>query len=287
MKRKTFFQFTTPSLLLMLLLMVFPLLTAAWLSLHFVTFRNLTTPEFIGLRNYVEVLGDARFWQSLLFTLQFIAITVPLQIALGFAIALLLDQVGKRMRGFYFSALLLPYIVVPVVSTLMFRQLFDPSGLMNWVLRNLLGIRFFYSEASVKTLIMVHGVWYATPFALIVLFAGLQTLPLEQLEAAAIDGANRLQQIRHVTLPHLSSLFSFVALIGIMDAYRVFDSVFVLSQQNPIYRAETLMVYNFQVALVFQRIGTANAMAILTVIGLLIVLIPFLLRTYREQTRGY
>ncbi len=284
MKRKVFYQFSAPSNILMLLLMVFPLVMAIWLGLNFLTFRNINDPQFIGLRNYAEVLTDPRFWQAFQFTMLFIAITVPAQMLIGFLIALLLDQTSTWLRGIYLSAFLLPFIVVPVVGTLMFRQLFEPSGLMAWFFREIIGQRFIFDEFSVKTLIIVHGIWYVTPFAIITLFAGLQTLPQDLLEAASIDGATWLQKIRHVVIPHLQSLFVLIALISIMDAYRVFDSVFVMTEQNPIYKADTIMVYNFDVALSVQRLGKANAMAVLTVVGILVVLIPFLYRTYKEQT---
>ncbi|RME53903.1 MAG: sugar ABC transporter permease, partial [Caldilineae bacterium] len=156
MDRKTFYQFTSPSIVIMLALMIAPLGMAIWLGFHFMTFRNINTPEFVGLRNYLEVLADPQFWQSFWFTMQFILITVPVQILLGFFVALLLDQTSSRIRGFYLSAMLLPFIVVPVVGTLMFKQLFEPSGLVYWFFRNVLGHRFILTEQSVKTLIMVH-----------------------------------------------------------------------------------------------------------------------------------
>ena len=93
-----------------------------------------------------------------------------------------------------------------------------------------------------------------------------------------------MQKIWYVVLPHLRSLFVFIALIGIMDAYRVFDSIYVLTKQNPLFKADTVMYYNFKVALSFGQFGKANAMAMLTVIGIFVVLIPFLVTTYRQQT---
>lgn len=98
-----------------------------------------------------------------------------------------------------------------------------------------------------------------------------------------MDGASRLQQIRHIVLPHLQSLFVLIALISLMDSYRAFDSIFVMTEQNPVYKAETIMLYNFKVAMAVQQLGKANAMAVLAVIGVFVVLIPFLIRAYREQ----
>ena len=283
MKRKTFYQFTAPSIIVMVVLMVFPLVMAIWLGLNFLTFRNINEPEFVGLRNYIEVLADSQFWQAVRFTLFFMAVTVPLQILIGFVMALLLDQIGSRLRGFYLSAMLLPFIVVPVVGTLMFKQLFEPAGLISWFFRAVLEERFIFTEFSVKILIIVHAIWNVTPFALITLFAGLQTLSKDQLEASSMDGASRLQQIRHIVLPHLQSLFVLIALISLMDSYRAFDSIFVMTEQNPVYKAETIMLYNFKVAMAVQQLGKANAMAVLTVIGVFVILIPFLIRAYREQ----
>lgn len=285
MKRDTFFRFTAPSILIMTLLMVIPLLMAIWLGMHFMTYNNINDPQFVGLRNYVDVLSDNRFWQSFGFTLTYMAVVVPAQILIGFTIALMLDQVSGLLRGFYLSVFLLPFIIVPIVGTLMFKQLFEPSGLLTWAYQTLLDTRFRYNETSVKTLILMHGVWYVTPFALVTYFAGLQTLSQDLLEAASIDGASRLQKIWNIIIPHVQSLTILILLISIMDAYRVFDNVFVLSELNPIYKADTVMTYTFQTAITVQRLGKANAMAVLTVVGVMIVLIPNLIQAYREQIK--
>ncbi len=284
MHRRTFYMFMSPSLLVMLALMVFPLLTSVWLSMQYMTFRNINAPEFVGLANYLAVFEDQKFWNAFSFTMTFIAIAVPMQIFTGFLIAVLLDQVSRRIRGIYIAAFLMPFIVVPVVGTLMVKQLFESGGIVAWAFRQLIGSRFILTEQSVKSLIIIHALWAATPFPLIVFFAGLQTLPDELVEASMIDGATRLRQVRHIMIPHLRSLFVFIGLISIMDAYRVFDSVFVLTEQNPIYKAEVMMLYTFRTAMSVQRLGKANAMSVITVVMILVVLVPFLLRTYKEQT---
>ena len=284
MKRSTFFQFSAPSIFLMTVLMVIPLIMAIWLGMNFITFRNITEPEFVGFQNYAEVLTDARFWQAARFTTIYTVIVVPARMVLGLAVALMLDQVSRAVRGVYLSFFLLPFIIVPVVGTLMFKQLFDASGLITWAYQNIFETRLRYNETTVKTLIMLHGIWYVTPFAMVTYFAGLQTLPADLLEAASIDGANWWQKIRGVVLPHLRSLTIFIALVSIMDSYRIFDTIFVLTNNlNPIFKADTLMTYNFLTAIQFQRLGKGNAMAVLTVIGIMIVLIPNLIQSYREQ----
>jgi len=283
MKRSTFFMFASPSIFVMTALMAIPLLMAIWLGMNFMTFANITEPQFVGLRNYIDVLTDSRFWQAFNFTALYIVIVVPSVIVLGFVMALVLDQVSGFARGIYLSIFLLPFIIVPIVGTMMFKQLFEASGPIAWFYRAFLETRFRYTEVSVKTLIMLFGIWQITPFTMVVYFAGLQTLPQDLLEAGSIDGAAWWQKIRHIIIPHVSSLTLFILLFSIMDTYRVFDSVFVLSELNPIYKANTVMTYTFQTAISVQRMGKANAMAILTVVGILIVLIPNLRLSYKEQ----
>jgi ABC-type sugar transport system permease subunit len=283
MRRSTFFRFAGPSIIIMTLLMAIPLLMAIFLGMNYVTYNNVTEPQFVGLRNYLEVLQDSRFWQSFLFTGLYMLFVVPATLIIGFTVALLLDQVSAFTRGIYLSIFLLPFIIVPIVGTLMFKQLFEPSGLLTYVYQTVLGTKFRYTEVSVKVLILLYGAWYVAPFALVTYFAGLQTLSQDQLEAASIDGATVLQKIRHIVIPHLSSLTILILLISTMDAYRVFDSVFVLTEMNRIYKADTVMTYTFQTAVTVQRLGKANAMAILTIVGIMIVLIPNLIQSYRQQ----
>lgn len=283
MKLKTFWQFTAPSNVVMITLMILPLGLAVWFGLNYITFTNATAPDFVGLSNYREVLADRGFWIALRWTLVIIAVVVPAHILIAFIEALILDQVTGRIRAVYLAAMLIPMIVVPVIGTIVFRQLFDPTGLIAWFLRAVMGERFVFTEFSMKALILIHTIWIATPFALVIFFAGLQTLPKALVDAAAIDGASRLQQIRHVVIPHLSSLFLLNAILGVMDMFRLFDNVFVLTQMNPIYHADTILTYNYRIAMVVRRLGKGNAMAIITVVFIMVALIPFLIYMYREQ----
>jgi ABC-type sugar transport system permease subunit len=279
---KTFAAFISPSVILMVLLMVFPFGTAIWLGLNQITFANLAHPNYIGFQNYADVLHDPAFWHSMQFTLVYVVITMPVQILLGFVIASLLDQV-THLRGLIISISLLPHIVAPIVGTLIFRNTFDQGGIYAYLYRLIVNKELIWTTLSVKTVIILEGIWSSTPFAMITLFAGLQTLDREQIEAATVDGANFLQKIRYVVVPHLRSLILFIALMSTMDGYRVFDSILVITKQNPMFKADTIMYYTFKTALTFQELGKANAMSVITVIGIFVVLIPFLVSTYRQQ----
>jgi len=263
--------------------MIVPLGLAVWFGLNYITFTNATAPDFVGLANYQEVLSDPSFWEALRWTLIIILIVVPAHILIAFFEALILDQVTGRIRAFYLAAMLIPMIVVPVIGTIIFKQLFDPTGLIAWFLRVVLQEKFVFTEFSMKSLILIHTIWITTPFALVIFFAGLQTLPKTLVDAASIDGASRFQQIRHVVIPHLSSLFLLNAILGVMDIFRLFDNVFVLTRMNPIYHADTVLTYNYRIAMVVRRLGKGNAMAIITVVFIMAALIPFLIYMYREQ----
>jgi ABC-type sugar transport system permease subunit len=284
MKRKLFYQFSAPSNLTMIVLMIIPLVYALYLSLHFVTFRNITSPDYTGFANYGHILSDPQFWMAVRFSLVIILVTVPIQISLGFVMALLLDQVSMKARGILMSMMLLPFVVVPVVGTVMFRQLFEVGGIMSHLYRQIFEQPFVFSPTSVKLLIVAHLIWYVTPYPLVVFFAGLQTLPQEHLEATTVDGASRLQQIRYIVIPHLKPLLLMIVMILIMDMYRMFDSILVMTKQNPMFQAENLMMYNYRIGMSVQRLGRANATAVLTIIGVLVVLIPFLRMQYRSKT---
>ena len=267
----------------MTFLMVIPLATTVWLSLTDLILRDLDSVPFIGLQNYREVLSDPAFWSAARFTVVFVGVTVPVEMLFGMAIALLLDRV-HRFRSLYLAAILLPFIVTPVVGTLLFRNLFSRGGLLSWIIELITGETFVVDGSNVRILIILHSIWHVTPFAFVTIFAALQTLPQERLEAASMDGAKSLRSFMHVTLPHLKSVLLFVAIISVMDSYRVFDSVFVFAG-NRFDDSHSLSVYNNVVALDAKigRLGKGHAIAILTIVGIFVALIPFLIRSYKEQ----
>jgi len=282
-ERKTFWFFTVPSVAVMALLMVVPLATTVWLGFHRLLLRDLKNPTWIGLQNYTDLLTDPEFWTAFRWTMLFVAIVVPIQMVLGLAVALMLDRV-VRGRSFYMAALLTPFIVTPVVGSLVYKDLFDRGGLIAWLWQVIFDDPFQITSGNVRYLIVIQAVWAVMPFAMITFFAGLQTLPGERLEAAAIDGAGFWRNLWHVILPHLRTLVLFVGLISVMDMYRIYDQVFVWTG-NRFTDAHTLQVYNVRIATAFDigRLGKGNAMAVLTVIGILVVLIPFLYRSYKDQ----
>ena len=227
---------------------------------------------------------STEFIGALRFTLLYTFATTPFVLLLGFALALGVNQVGQRWRPMYISASLLPFIITPVVGALAIKWLFRDNGLVPYFLSQF-GISLFWMAQawSARLLIILYGIWHVVPFAFIVFYAGLQSVPQDSLEAARIDGANSWQRLWYVTLPHLAPLFVFVTLIHLMDAYRVFEPVMVLTQGAFTTSVQYLTYY---ILLQENNPYKASAAAVLTTAGIAVLLVPLLVRTWKEQRRG-
>lgn len=222
------------------------------------------------------------FWRALEFTLLYTFVTLPLILIIGFFVALAVDGLVRSLRGPVIFATLLPFIITPVVGSLSIYWLFLDNAVVASVLQAIgFGKVYFLQDAwTIRSLIIFYGVWHVTPFAFIVLYAGLQSVPQDSIEAAVIDGASRWEQVRYVIVPHLMPLFVLITLIHLMDAYRVFEPVLVFGSN--LY-ANSLQYLTYFVLAVEKNAHKAAAYAILTVIGIVILLIPVLVRTWREQ----
>ena len=232
-----------------------------------------------------EEKAGNEFLGALKFTMIYTFVTLPFVLGIGFLLALAVNNVTQGLKGFIISASLLPFIITPVVAALSIKWLFRDNGLVPYLLSNV-GIEVFWMAQawSARLLIIVYGIWHVVPFAFIVLYAGLQSVPQDSLEAATIDGASRWQKLRYVTLPHLAPLLLFITLIHLMDAYRVFEPVLVLTQGAFTTSVQYLTYY---ILLTENNPYKASAAAVLTLIGIVFLLIPVLVKTWREQKRGY
>jgi multiple sugar transport system permease protein len=241
-------------------------------------------PDAGGAAEAVEPERATEFMGALRFTLLYTFATTPFVLLLGFALALGVNQVGQRWRPMYISASLLPFIITPVVGALAIKWLFRDNGLVPYFLSQF-GISLFWMAQawSARLLIILSGIWHVVPFAFIVFYAGLQSVPQDSLEAARIDGANSWQRLWYVTLPHLAPLFVFVTLIHLMDAYRVFEPVMVLTQGAFTTSVQYLTYY---ILMQENNPYKASAAAVLTTAGIAVLLVPLLVRTWKEQRRG-
>ena len=233
-----------------------------------------------------DVISDVAFLTALEFTLLYTVITTPPVIILGFFVALAVNRMSSFGKLFFIPASLLPFIVAPVIGALAIKWLFMDNAVLTVMLENLGFGKIYFLEGKWTTrfLIILYGVWHSAPFAFIVFYAGLQTVPEDSLEAAHIDGASKWQQVRYITIPHLAPLFVFILLIYIMDAYRVFEPVFVFSGGNG---AISLQYLTYDLLATEGNYFKSSAAAVITVFGVIMLLSPAIVKLYREHKRGH
>ena len=232
-----------------------------------------------------QIIADVAFLSALEFTVLYVLITTPFVIILGFLSALAVNKMTNRLKAIFIPATLLPFIITPVVGALSIKWLFIDNAVITVMLENIgFGkIYFLESKWTTRFLIILYGVWHVTPFAFVVLYAGLQTISEDALEAARVDGASKFQCVWYVVIPSLIPLFVFVSLIHVMDAYRVFEPVFVFSGGN---HATSLQFLTYDILATESNFFKASAAAVATIIGVILLLSPMIIRTYREYRRG-
>lgn len=250
--------------------------------LGFVVFDSLTDRTFIrqsfhfvGLKNYVALLGSPGFWQVFGRSMVWTLTSVVLQIVIGFAFALLLNQ-KFRGRGVVRGLFLLPWVTPVVVIALVWKwMLNDLYGVVNVVLGSFnpawQDISWFSGEGLALVSVIAINVWRGVPFTMIIFLSGLQTVPTELLEAASIDGASPRQRFWYITIPHLRAILFVVALVFTLFNFNNFDLIWLLTQGGPIDRTMTLPVKIYQTAFKGQDVGEASAWAILTLATILIL----------------
>lgn len=239
-----------------------------------------------GPTQIVQRLMNLPFYRALAFTLAYCFIVTPIAMLLGFATALAVNTLPRIVKGPAIFVSILPMIITPLVGSLILYWMFSPEGILGATLQSLFHDPKLSLRASpLLTWIVVicYGIWTNGPFSFVVFYAGLQTVPEDSMESARIDGANRWETIRFVVIPHLAPLATFVALVQVMDNFRVFEPIVGFSAEA---NATSLswLVYNDLVSQDAQQFGSAAATSVITIVGVLILLAPVLRRTWREFT---
>lgn len=226
------------------------------------------------------------FYRALAFTLCYTVIVTPFVIALGLAIALGVNALPRALKGPTIFVSLLPMIVTPLVGSLILFWMIDAQGVLGATLQRIFddpALSLKGSPALTWVTLFVHGVWSSAPFAFIVFYAGLQTVPEDTIEAAMIDGASRWERVRYVIIPYMAPLVVFVTLIQLMDNFRVFEPIVGFSAEASATSLSWVIYNDLQGST--QRFGSAGATSVLTIIGVVILLMPVLIRTWRDFNR--
>lgn len=236
-----------------------------------------------SLGGFLNELSDLPFYRAMAFTLTYTFVCTPLLIMLGFAIAISVNSLHRHLKGFVIFFSLLPMIVTPLVGSLILFWMIDSRGILGNFISYLANDPDLSLKASTPLMwisLIIYGIWSSAPFAFVVFYAGLQTVPQDTLESAQIDGATRWQQIRYVTIPHLMPLVTFVALIQLMDNFKVFEPIVGFNAEA---HATTLswIIFN-DLGGETQQLSAAATTSVLTIIGVAILLSPVLVRTWRD-----
>ena len=274
-ERNAKFYFVLPALLYLLIIGIFPLIFSLGLSFLNWDVAAQRPMSFAGLDNYAELLRDDRFWRTFLNTILFVIGAVTLEVIFGFGLALLLN---REIRGqtVFRVLLMLPMMATPVAVGYIWRMLYHvTNGPINHVLRVLhLPIGMWLSDGSTSLMSVIFtDIWQWTPFAFIILLAGLQSLPTEPFEAAKVDGASSLQTLYYLTLPMIRPILVIVFLLRMVEAIKIFDIIYVMTAGGPGMSTETSTMYAKLVSLTQFRLGYGAAIAYVLLILSIIVFI--------------
>ncbi len=272
-----------PALAILLGVTIYPLLFAYYMSVHDMTIVNFWNPRFIELRNYIEIISRSDFWYSIRFSIFFMIIVTVIEFAVGLGMAVLLDRPMRGKRAII-SMILIPMGIAPALFGIMMKLMLNEFvGIVPYLLKQL-GITYnFFRDftSSLITLIWVDVIQW-TPFIFIIIYASLQALPRDPIEAAIVDGASRWQVFRYVTFPMLRRTILIVIIFRIMDALKTFDTIYVMTGGGPGISTTTLSVYIFKLALILGDYGLAAAATIIF-LYLAMVVVSFALRFLRRE----
>ena len=259
-----------PSVVVILLVVGFPMLYSLYISFTDYTLTTAANVHFVGLKNYITLFQDRTFWQAFGRTVLFMALAVNLEFVLGFIIAQMMARAGFG-RSLLRTVIMIPMMFAPILVGFQFKWLFnDQVGLINNLLFSLTGephiIAWLIDRPLGFISILVAEIWMSTPFMVIILEAGILSLPQEPFEAAEVDGASGWQKLRHLTIPMLMPFIYTAMAIRSLDIARAYDVVSIMTGGGPGNRTELIWTYVNRLAFTGQNYALGSAMSYITVI---------------------
>lgn len=252
-------RFIIPALILLSFVTIYPIIYVFYLSLH----RKLLIfdiSKFIWLENYLFLIRDDRFWNALKNTVYFTTVSISLELLLGLSIAVLLNR-SFKLKGLVRAIVLIPWAIPTVVSARMWEWIYNTDfGILNYIFGvkiNWLGNPFWAMNAAI-----FMDVWKTTPFVAILLMAGLLIIPQELYQAARVDGAGNWSVFRKITLPLLKPVILVVLIFRTLDAFRIFDAIYVLTGGGPANTTETLSIYAYKVLFQTLQFGYGSTLSV-------------------------
>ena len=272
-----------PALITMCAVLIYPLGYSFWISFFDWT---ITTPDhaFVGFRNYVEAFTSSSSQFIFLQNIAFTVICIALEFVIGIALAVLLSRkfVGRSLAR---TLLILPMLTAPVLAGFNFRWIFnDRFGLANQLLIQAgLQPQAWLADANLaRAVIITVTIWQGIPFMMLLLLAGIESLPTSPFEAAIVDGASAWQRFLHITLPLLRPIIVVAVSLRVIDLFRTFDTIYIMTFGGPGHATELLPFYIYRAAFSSGRFGYASALSYITLALTILILIPLF---YRRQPR--
>lgn len=277
-RRATIVGFLAPAIVILAAFVGWPMISA--LRLSFTDASGFGTPSFVGLANYVRVFTDSDILHAMGNTALYAVLFTPVSIVVALVLALLVNSPRLPFRGFFRSALFLPFIVSLAVAAFAWSYLLDPQiGLVNYWLQSV-GIRIgnvLQDPVLAMPVVVLVAVWKNFGFYMVIFLAGLQEIPKSLYEAAQLDGANSWKRFTNVTYPMLSNTMAFVVIVALIAALQAFDQIYVLTGGGPYRTTETIVMQIYQSGFKDLDLGFASALSyVLLIVTLLLSLVQFL-----------
>lgn len=282
-KPPSYLGFILPALLVTAAVIVFPWLFTVWMSFH--EWRIGGQQNWVGLRNYIELIGNQRFLEAIFHTFYFTALAVVAPLAIGTWAAVIFHR-KFPFRGVLRAIFIMPMMATPVAVALVWTMMFHPQlGVLNYML-SLVGLppsEWVFNVRTVIPSLAIVEVWHWTPFVMIIVLGGLASLPTEPYESALLDGATQWQMFRHITLPLVLPFIVVAAIIRTIDALKAFETIYVISSGGPGTASETINLYLYSQAFAYYQVG--NASAVVVVFFGIIVLLALVLLWARQKAK--
>ncbi len=282
---RTGWAFALPGLLTLGVVMGFPLVYAALISISSLTFLKPALQPFVGLKNFLIVMADPLFWGALWLTVKYSVVTVVGEFVVGLGVALMLNRT-VRMKPVYFAVLTIPMAMSPVSVALIWRMLLQPNlGIVNGVLESMgLPRPDWLGSADLALWTMAAiDVWQQTSFVVLILAAGLAALPRDPYEAAEVDGATALQQFWYITLPMLRPVAAIAIIIQLINEFRTYDLPYILTKGGPGTSTEVLSFFAYRRAFLGLSLNEGAAAAFILLLIVLALTIAFFASLERRR----
>lgn len=272
------YLFLIPGVLFLLILVALPVCITIFQSFTNVTFLTKGAPKFVGFKNYLYLFGQDKTWVGLKNSVIWTVLSVGLQFLFGFILAQALQRI-RRGRPFFRSALIIPWTFPAIVMAFSWRWMLNPAyGILNQLLTAsglISSPQAWFSLKQSLLVVAVMNIWFGTPFMMMSLYAGFQTIPEDQYEVGRIEGANYFQELRYITLPNLSKIIGIVAILRTIWVFNNFDFIYLTTGGGPGYQSLTLPIFSYNTMWKDMQTGRAAAISVILLLFVLLFVVVY------------